>query len=361
MNILYLSNTRFAKTPYRDGSTRYRCYNYAEELSRLGHVADVAVIGEIDPEIIPRYDAVVVLRPVLNKHLEAVIDSARDAGAMLIADFDDLVFNPELASESPAVLNRQAGLDHVSSVFTRHCKALQCFDKVTVATQELLWQVQTVVPDASVLHLPNGLSSYWLEYNKHVIKPQSCSDISYMPGTRSHDQDFALVQSVISEKVNSSDNLRCRIIGALDIDETLFEEQKLERGSWIDYFSLPQVIANSFVTIAPLADTAFNRCKSHIKFLESAAFGTPVITSNIPDISQHHVDGLSIVTSDDEWKQEIERYTDPEYYLHCQTRLSEYVRTHCMAANSATRFIDFIEASANTSDHEDITVISKAS
>lgn len=363
MNILYLSNTRFAKTPYRDGSTRYRCYHYAEELLRHRHVADVGVIEDTDPQIIERYDAVVVLRPTLDRRLERILDACRDARVTLVADFDDLIFNPEFASASPIVLNRQATVEQIQSVYQRHLDALQCFDKVTVATQELAWKVKDVAPHAQVLHLANGLSRFWLDYNRHVSKPDtdSCRDIIYMPGTRSHDLDFSEVQSVLAQTVNSSAKLRCKIIGALEVDSNLFDEDKLLRGSWIDYFSLPKAIADSYVSIAPLAQTAFNQCKSHIKFIESAAFGTPVICSNCPDASQHQVDGLSIVNSAEEWTEQLQRYNDPEYYQHCSDALQTYARKHCMAQNSVSKFIELIENSNTTSDHEDIITISKAS
>lgn len=364
MNILYLSDTRFSKTPYRDGSTRYRCYHFAEELLRQEHVADVAVIGDIDINIIERYDVVVILRPSLDRRLERVVNSCRDNNVTLIADYDDLIFDPELADQSPIVVNNQATEEQIQGVYRKHAAALQMFDKVTVATQDLAWHVRRVLPEADVLHLPNALSPFWLEYNKHVRKESFQSgvrDISYMPGTRSHDSDFSEVQATLSEVVNHTDNTRLQVIGALDVNDSLFRESKLVRGPWVDFFELPRFIADSWVTIAPLGDTAFNKCKSHVKFIESAAFGTPIISSRCPDISQHHVNGLSLVNSPEEWSRAFESYSDPDWYRQCSEDLRNYVLNNCMTGHSIGDLLSFFETSETNYTHEDITPLSKAS
>ena len=72
MNILYLTNTRFAATPYRDASTRYRCYHPAESLIDKQMVADVGVLDVIDINIVERYDAVVFLRPSYDRRIASI-------------------------------------------------------------------------------------------------------------------------------------------------------------------------------------------------------------------------------------------------------------------------------------------------
>ena len=78
-------------------------------------------------------------------------------------------------------------------------------------------------------------------------------------------------------------------------------------------------------------------------------------------MAQHNVQGLSIVNSADDWAGEIEKYSDPEYYAQCSEALRQYSRKHCLAENYAGDFIELIENSNTTSDHEDITALSKAS
>jgi len=371
MNILYLTNTRsrFAATPYRDASTRYRCYHPAESLVDKQIVADVGVLDIIDIDIIERYDAVVVLRPSYDRRIVNIANLCKQKGITLIADFDDLIFRPELAEESPIVKNDQATAEQIKNVYQRHRDAIHLFDKVTVSTQELVWQLKEENPDMPVMCLPNGLSRFWLKYNKHISNRLATSatqstlngDITYLPGTRSHDHDFGTASHILANSVNAVDGRRINVIGALDLDESLFNSDKLVRGSWRDYFQLPEAIASSWLTIAPLANTKFNNCKSHIKFIESAAFGTPHISSNIQDVSQHSVDGLSIATSTSQWQEKIDSFADKDYYEHCSKSLMDYARNHCMASNSIDSFLEFVQQ-INKSENDEYSIsVSKAS
>ena len=371
MNILYLTNTRFATTPYRDASTRYRCYHPAESLVDKQLVADVEVLDVIDTDIIERYDIVVVLRPSYDRRIVNIANICKQKGITLIADFDDLIFRPELAEESPLVKNGQATAEQINTVFQKHKEAISLFDKITVSTQELVWHINEVNSDKPVLRLPNGLSQFWLKYNKHVLNRMAGSatpgttsltgDITYLPGTRSHDHDFQTVNHTLANSVNAVEGRRVNVIGALDLDETLFDHEKLIRGSWRDYFHLPEAIANSWLTIAPLACTKFNDCKSHIKFIESAAFGTPHISSNIQDVSQHNVEGLSINTVASEWQDKIDSYADRDYYEHCSKSLMEYARANCMASNSIDNFLEFAQQINQSENNEYSISVSKAS
>ena len=372
MNILYLSDTRFAATPYRDASTRYRGYHFAEALVELQHVADIGVMDVIDTDIIARYDVVVVLRPSMSRKLVKVANLCEEYGVVLIADYDDLIFSTDYADSSPQVRNGQATEEQIAELFRRHESAMSLFKLATTSTQELCWQMQEKHPAARVLHMPNGLSDFWLKYNSYVSKTNAIrynliddndqygGAISYLPGTRSHDHDFATAVHQLANITNNHEHSSLNIVGALDFDESLFAEGSMKRGNWTDYMNLPGLIAKSWLTIAPLAPTIFNQSKSHIKFIESAAFGTPHISSNFPDVAQHSIDGLSIITAPEQWESEIARYRDQEYYNHCSDALRNYARRECMARESIPAFLSFIEQASQYQSHEDTVPLSQA-
>ena len=374
MNILYLSNTRFASTPFRDASTRYRCYNFAEALCDRQHVVDVGVTDIIDTQIIERYDVVVVLRPSFDRKLVSIANICNSNNIVFVADFDDLIFDPAMASHSPVVKNSQASEEQVENIFRKHKGSLQLFDKFTVATAELAERLKSVTPNADILHLPNGLSEFSNKYNNHLLNEKSenrvaqltninsglvSGDITYLPGTRSHDHDFANAQNSLSEIVNSRSDCRLNIIGALQFNESLFTPDKLVRGTWKEFYELPNVIANSWLTIAPLAESAFNQSKSHIKFIESAAFGTPHISNLLPDLEQHNVKGLSVVKEESEWLSAIEQYSDPGYYSECVNELRTYALENCMASRSISILLSFIDKSTHSNHNEYSSTLSK--
>jgi len=302
MNILYLSNTRFA--------------------------ADI-----IDTQIIERYDAVIVLRPTFDRKLVSIANICKSNNIILAADFDDLIFDPAMASHSPVVKNHQASEEHVENIFRKHKDSLQLFDKFTVATAELADRLVKVKPDAEILHLPNGLSAFSI--------------------------DFAHIQNTLSEIVSSNNANRLKVIGALQVNETLFEPDKLVRGTWKEFYELPIEISNSWVTIAPLAESAFNHCKSHIKFIESAAFGTPHISSYLPDLVQHNTKGLSVANDEAEWVSAIDQYKDPEFYEECVNELRSYALDNCMARNSIDTLLSFINKPTHNNHNEYTATLSK--
>jgi glycosyltransferase involved in cell wall biosynthesis len=63
-----------------------------------------------------------------------------------------------------------------------------------------------------------------------------------------------------------------------------------------------------------LADTAFNESKSHIKALEYAALGVPVIAADLAPYNGFVVDGVTgyLVSTEDEWRARLTELINDE-------------------------------------------------
>ncbi|APX14351.1 glycosyltransferase [Tateyamaria omphalii] len=108
-------------------------------------------------------------------------------------------------------------------------------------------------------------------------------------GNRSHDADFAMVQSAFEAAAATHPNLRLRLVGAL-------QEPLAKVPDWLEIIDIPKGARNypAFVAwlraqcsdldfgIAPLADIPFNGHKSYLKALDYAGLGLPVLASNHP-------------------------------------------------------------------------------
>jgi len=368
MKILYLTSTRFPTTPWRDASTRYRCFHFAEDLRALGHHADVACLDDIGLSTLKDYTVVSFLRPTISSRLIDALATCAHHAITPIADFDDLVFSPEHADHAPAVVNGQTTSRHLQRRFEKHLQALKLFEFVTTATATLADQVRRLHPDATVETLTNGLSRYWLRANAQldlqaqISQRQGSKFITYLPGTRSHTADFKCVESVLAQLLDTNDELKLRIVGDLEFDHSCFNPEQLELLPWMDYVLLPTVTATSLVTIAPLCSTDFNACKSHIKFIESAAFGTPVISSPNPDIERHLPQpGLSVARCDQEWKQAIDQSIDSQYYQSTCRALQDYANQTCLNQDVAEQFLTFLATQLDQRTHEHTVTLSAAS
>lgn len=354
MNILFLHSSRFVHTPWRDGSTRYRCYHAAEALQSLGHLAEVAPLHAADLSHLANFDVVSVLRPQSSKKLDRLLDRCNSLGIHTVADVDDLIFAPSLAGLSPSVINGQAAERIVKQQFQRNLNALQAFDEISVTTEPLAQAWQEMGASSPVTVLPNGLSANWLNhpayYQSRRLKDRQL--ITYLPGTRSHDHDFEQINTALVRTLLNHQSAYLLIVGELNIEDKRLASDRVIRRPLIPYEHLPDVIASSHVTLAPLVQTPFTHAKSHIKFTESAAFGTPSICSPNHDVCRHDIAGLRIARNEHEWESALddvlgrsmsqilesnENYKDNKSSLN--DLLKHYARNHCAALGVAEKMI----------------------
>lgn len=330
MHVLFVTENRFDRLPSGDGSTRYRCFNVAEALLTAGHRATVASMAELSLDTLKRYDVVSVLRPRAGRRLQQLLQAARQAGCHLVADFDDLIFDVSIAAQSPLVLNGFADVETVSRGFARFAQAAQCFDEITVSTEPLAAAAQRCFSDHSIYVLSNGLSPLWLHHADQQQSPEVCNDgkmLSYLPGTRSHDADFRTVQSAVARWLAVDTERTLKIVGELAFDKSIVSPLQVVESPLVPYFKLPEIIRSSGITLAPLVDNRFNDAKSHIKFLESAAFGVPIVATANADMIRHiGVPGLVCAGSTHPWFDAIEQATQVGQDRQACLELSDYVR-----------------------------------
>ncbi len=337
LNILFLHTSRHEGSPWRDGSTRYRCYHLAEALRRQGHIADVMSLAELKIDHLSRYSAVSVLRPHPSKTLDQLLKRCQRLGIRTLADVDDLVFVPRFSALSPSAINNQATEFSVRARFKRNLEAMLSFDEITVSTEPLAqhWSQETGKNQVTVI--PNGLSSRWLQAPvQHSSSDQSEQKvITYLPGSNSHNKDFSEITEVLCNTMNTYKNVKLLIVGSLQIDERMFPATRLVRSRWVDYYKLPQIIASSTVTLAPLVSSPFTFAKSHIKFIESAAFGTPAICSPNHDICRHQSVGLHIADTAEEWHNALEKTLSDSLDSSDLKRMQSHIRNTETAERSA--------------------------
>ncbi|MFK7854348.1 MAG: hypothetical protein AB8B79_09560 [Granulosicoccus sp.] len=350
MKILFLHSSRFADAPWKDGSTRYRCYHFAEALQSLGHLAEVAPLHALNLSKLSDFDVVSVLRPQAGRKLERLLARCRQMGIRTVADVDDLIFDPALACLSPSVVNAQAAERIVRQHYQRNLDAMLGFDEISVTTEPLARAWRNIGANTHVTVLSNGLSDNWL--NNPAQCHSGCTPdrqlITYLPGTHSHDHDFAKINHLLLETLSVHPRADLLIVGELDFDAGGLPSRRVTRQPWVDYEYLPGIIAASHVTLAPLVQNPFTQAKSHIKFTESAAFGTPAICSPNDDICKHSVDGLWVAGDGQDWEQALNAVlTEPEYDKSDLSRqksslhnsLMHYARSHCTAQLVAKKMV----------------------
>jgi len=343
--ILFVSMTRQTEQLYLDPSVRYRCFNFAEDIRVLGGIADVISPQKFEKEMIDYYDYFIFHRPWNGDNkLGLILKEIRSQHKSFHADYDDLIFAVKYALESSIFLNGRASKHDTIKIFKKNFNAFQLFDHFTVSTDLLAEQIVRLNPKAMVNVIPNGLSRSLLKSlglfdekqhtAKKAVSPRQV--ISYFPGTKSHDCDFAYIKDVLIKFFKRHRNFYLFIAGLLDCNEKQFPSGSIflqEHKPYRDFF---KSAANAHINIAPLVpNNIFNGCKSSLKFFESGVWGVPTIASPIGDYNRFaDSKGLMLPSTLDEWEYCLELLTDAKEYENATNGLQEYCINRCLSSNS---------------------------
>ena len=205
----------------------------------------------------------------------------------LIYEVDDVVFSEDIplynrnrdAFTDPQI--RQSIIDIISDM-----------DEVTVTTEYFKDYMISKTGNKNVTAIPNYLMKWWFDrfynlgdlvkkFEKNKKKPvisifASGTHVDVLNRTNQQD-DFA---QILSSVIKTRKDFEWRFYGCHPLPlKPYIERGDIKFFNWTKLPDYPATIANSGtqVTFAALQDNTFNRCKSNIKLLESAALGIPCI------------------------------------------------------------------------------------
>ncbi|MFW2454386.1 hypothetical protein [Methyloversatilis discipulorum] len=335
MRIAFVSMHPRARHYRQDASFVYRCENIALAVRSLGHEAELMHLRELYWR--GRFDAVMLLRPRRTFALRLAVAWLRRLSTRVFGDFDDLVFDPGMSAYRPSVLAGKESLSRVRAKFALHSAALDMMDGVTLSTSELVRRYRALYPQGRALRVPNTPHRTWLD-----VEPSHSEvvpSISYFSGTHTHDADFKLVLPALQSLLDEMPRLTVRVVGPL---ETHFRHPRLLFGRRLDFRQYVDLVRNSYLTIAPLVDTPFTRCKSAIKVLESAVLGVPALASPIGEYSELDIDGIARVPTPSEWEPLLRRMLDPTVRHELASGLRGRVLERFDSVAVARDIVDFV-------------------
>jgi len=204
-------------------------------------------------------------------------------GRKLIYEIDDDVFNVDPLNAAKA--------QHTPELLDQIEQAILVSSALTVSTECLAEAMRPYVDGRPVHVLPNCIDAKLLD----VQRPQRDRLVVGWTGGDSHLRDWQMIAPALKNL-----DAEIHVIGKNYAEEfDLSARWTPWSYSIFDYYRS----IDFDVGIAPLAETEFNRSKSHLKALEYAALGIPVIASNIEPYSNFVIHGETgfLAKSSHEW------------------------------------------------------------
>jgi glycosyltransferase involved in cell wall biosynthesis len=297
---------------------RYRALNRAEELSAAGYAVHVMPFDDLDD--IRRYrwraSAIVLFRAEYDpwSGIEETLAHARQSGARIVYDVDDLVFDPDRAELID-------GLRHMTpyqrrteiKAMARRGRMMRACDLVTVSTAPLARAVERFGCHAAVI--PNSLNLEQLRVAAGIAAAPRGGEhdivIAYLSGSRTHQRDFAVCEAALIEIMRRHPRVRFRLVGYLDLGPRWEEfRDRIEPIGFLPSAGLLRCIAETDINLAPLeTGNPFCEAKSELKFFEAGLLGVPTIASATEPFATAIEDGVSGFVVGDEagWRAALER------------------------------------------------------
>ena len=206
----------------------------------------------------------------------------------LIYDADDVIFYEDL----PEYNSAKAKIKEIGSYAK---EIINICDEMTVSTPFLREYYLQNTEQKNITVLPNFPPLFWIgefyseemilrNYRTHRNKPRilyAGSSSHFHKDEKGGEDDFSHVKEVIMATIGS---FRWVFVGAIPIELVpLIKQNMIEYHPWQHLASYPRYLSKLQINmcIAPLQDNLFNRGKSDLKFLESAALGLPIACQDL--------------------------------------------------------------------------------
>lgn len=209
-------------------------------------------------------------------------------GKKLVMDIDDNFLDVEKTNPAYKVIKKGQGKRAELATILASCDAL------TVSTLPLKIRLQEHIKAVHNIDIPifvipnyNDVKDWNFE---PVEKPEGLV-IGYMGGT-SHHGDLDMVLPSIKEVMEKYDHVGFQLIGQLNHEQAkkIFKgwSQKLRKRVLLlqpssTFLDFPWWMSQQpwDIGIAPLETNEFNKCKSHIKWMEYSMYEIPTVASNV--------------------------------------------------------------------------------
>ena len=331
---------------------RYRARLPAEALALVGVESDVRHYRHPDVAgLAARADAMVAYRVPATVEVLALIGSVRERGVPVLFDVDDLIFDPDVASEIPALEILPADEAELWMEGVRRYRTTMEACDAFIGTTPALCRHATEVTGLPARLFANGVGVLLGQASDDALRRARRPGpprIGYLSGTNTHDLDWAYVEPAIVEILIRHPGVELWLAGLVTPSAALEPvADRVVRFPFLPWLELPGVLRQVDVNLAPLAPgSRFNESKSAIKWLESALVETPTVASPTEPFRAATTTGVTamLAATPEEWVEAVERLLVDDDLRHLIGRRARREALLCWSPHvQAHRYREILE------------------
>ena len=290
--------------------TRYRVMQKVEMFKILGqevHFCSFTDQAQVW-SLLPLAKVVIFYRVPAWEPVKRMIHECKRLKIPSYYDIDDLVFDQQLYSKNPYFENcSKKEAAQLLDGARLYGEALALCDHAIASTPAVQKHMRRYTRGEVLLienSVDDGLAKQAENRQLAPMKRGAYVTIGYGSGTKTHDEDFALVVPALHRILSEFPEVRLAIHGYLKIpDELRVFEGRIYQIPFLRSEEYYEAVSEFDINLAPLTRTEFNDAKSNIKFLEASIFGVPTVASPSHHFASTIIDcsnGL-LAALDDDW------------------------------------------------------------
>ncbi|MFN2608170.1 MAG: glycosyltransferase [Acidimicrobiales bacterium] len=293
---------------------RYRAWFPAEALGLVGVATEILHYRDSRAvKAVAGADAVVVYRVPATPQVLDLVAGFRAAGTPAFFDVDDLIFDPDLAAEIPALglLPPDEAALWLEGV-RRYRTTMEACDAF-IGSTGLLCRHAHRVTGLPAFRFDNGVGTGLGRRSAAALaRPRTPGPtrVAYLSGTTTHEDDWAFLEPVVVGLLERVPDIELWLGGHVAGGPALHRlGHRVRRLPYRDWTELPALLRDVDVNLAPLTPgSRFNEAKSAIKWLEAALVATPTVASPTEPFGDAVVDGETalLAATPEDWAAALE-------------------------------------------------------
>ena len=237
-------------------------------------------------------DKVILYRIPDGRRFQEIMAEARRLGLTVCYDMDDAVFDLETVKSNPNLtyLSRRLrkALLRDAIVFSQ---AMHQCDIITVSTPGLQRLVKQRFPAIPCYVIPNGVDAETIHYGSVARQHASATltkpfRILIPSGSLAHTADTEVAIDGVRLFLERCPEAQIITIGHFDGGNALCNNEALKNLPFLPYSEYLRILATADCVLVPLAESAFNNCKSIVRLIDATEVGVPVIASPAGEYSE---------------------------------------------------------------------------